>query len=82
MKPEIPKWLAAIPDKDVALLLFHYADTGSTRRRLFALSKCASILARLHSAGLVYGDISPNNVFVGDGDSREVWLIDADNLQL
>lgn len=78
---ELPKWLAAIPDRDMALRLCHYANTGSTRRRLFALSKCASILARLHSAGLVYGDISPNNVFVGGGDSREVWLIDADNLR-
>jgi len=80
-KLEFPEWLAEIPDKEIALQLFHYADTGSTWRRLLALSKCASILARLHSAGLVYGDISPNNVFVGDGDSREVWLIDADNLR-
>ena len=76
-----PAWLAAIPDPDMALRLFHYVDSGSTRRRLFALSKCASILARLHGAGLVYGDISPNNVFVGEGDSREVWLVDADNLR-
>jgi serine/threonine protein kinase len=80
-KQELPKWLAGMPDKDLALRLFHYANTGSTCRRLFALSKCASILARLHSAGLVYGDISPNNVFLGDGKSREVWLIDADNLR-
>ena len=80
-RQKLPKWLAVIPDKDMALQLFHYANTGSTRRRLLALSKCASILARLHSAGLVYGDISPNNVFVGEGDSREVWLIDADNLR-
>ncbi len=75
----LPQWLAKIPDKDSALRLSHYAKTGSTRQRLFALSKCASILARLHSAGLVYGDISPNNVFVSDDDSHEVWLIDADN---
>lgn len=80
-KQELPVWLAEIPDQEIALQLFHYADTGSTCRRLLSLSKCASILARLHSAGLVYGDISPNNVFVGDGDSREVWLIDADNLR-
>ncbi len=77
----LPQWLSQIPDKDMALRLLHYANTGSTRRRLLALSKCASILARLHSAGLVYGDISPNNIFVGDGDSPEVWLIDADNLR-
>lgn len=79
---ELPKWLAAIPDRDMALRLHHYAGTGSTRRRLFALSRCACILARLHATGLVYGDISPNNVFVGEGESRDVWLIDADNLRL
>ena len=78
---ELPQWLARIPDKEMALRLLDYARTGSTRRRLFALSKCASILARLHAAGLVYGDISPNNVFVGDGKSCDVWLIDADNLR-
>ena len=78
---ELPKWLAAIRDRDLALRLHHYATTGSTHRRLFALSKCASILSRLHNAGLVYGDISPNNVFVSNEDSREVWLIDADNMR-
>jgi serine/threonine protein kinase len=80
-KQEIPEWLVGIPDEQKALEFYHYAETGSTRRRLFALSKCASILARLHSAGLVYGDISLKNVFIGDGDSGEVWLIDADNLR-
>lgn len=78
---KLPKWLAAVPDQDMALQIVHYANTGSTRRRLFTLSKCASILARLHSAGLVYGDISHNNVFVDDNNSRDVWLIDADNLR-
>lgn len=77
----LPKWLGALPDMNKALLLLHYANTGSVRRRLLSLSKCASILARLHSAGIVYGDISPNNVFVGDGDNGEVWMIDADNLR-
>lgn len=81
-EPELPTWLASTADRDMALRLYHYAATGSTRRRLIALSKCASILARLHSGGLVYGDISPNNVFVGEGDSPEVWLIDPDNVRL
>jgi serine/threonine protein kinase len=78
---KLPGWLAGIPDKDMAFRLYYYADTGSTRRRLAALAKCASILARLHGAGLVYGDISTNNAFVGEGSSGEVWLIDADNLR-
>jgi len=77
----LPEWLSQIPDPNKALQFLHYARTGSTRRRLLALSKCAAILARLHDAGLVYGDISPNNVFVGDDSPSEVWLIDVDNLR-
>ena len=77
----IPGWLAAIKDKNTALPLVHYAKSGSTKRRLLALSKVAAILARLHAAGLVYGDVSPNNCFMGEGDSPDVWLIDADNLR-
>jgi serine/threonine protein kinase len=46
------------------------------------LGRGASVLARLHSHGLVYGDISHNNLFMsGDFNSTEVWLIDADNLR-
>lgn len=80
-KTDLPQWLKGIPDKEMALRLLHYANTGSTRSRLFALSKCASILARLHSAGMVYGDISTNNAFIGEGATRDVWLIDADNMR-
>jgi hypothetical protein len=78
----LPQWLAKIPDKDLALRLLHYARTGSARRRLRALAKCAAILTRLHNAGMVYGDISPNNAFVSEGSAGDVWLIDADNMRL
>ena len=77
----LPGWLAGIKDKNTALPLVHYAKAGSTKRRLLALSKVAAILARLHAAGLVYGDVSPNNCFMGEGDAPDVWLIDADNLR-
>ncbi|MDE2427131.1 MAG: serine/threonine protein kinase [Burkholderiales bacterium] len=80
-KQALPQWLAKIPEKYLALRLLHYASTGSTRRRLRALAKCATILARLHNAGMVYGDISPNNAFIGEGDTPDVWLIDADNMR-
>lgn len=76
----LPEWLAGT-DQDLALTLLHYASTGSTRRRLRGLAKCAAILTRLHNAGMVYGDISPNNVFIGEGDNPNVWLIDADNMR-
>ena len=80
-KEPIPPWLAKMPDRNASALLQFYAKTGSSKRRLYALYKCASILARLHSAGLVYGDVSPNNAFIGEGEPCEVWLIDADNLR-
>lgn len=80
-KSALPQWITRISDRKLALQIFHYSRTGSTLRRLLALSKCASILARLHSAGLVYGDISTKNAFIGEGSSRDVWLIDADNMR-
>ena len=31
---------------------------------------------------MVYGDISPNNIFISEGiDGSSVWLIDADNIR-
>ena len=65
-KQALPQWLAKIPDKDQALRLLHYASTGSTRRRLRVLAKCAAILARLHNAGMVYGDGDDAATYVGD----------------
>lgn len=61
--------------------LHWFIETGGVRRRLQLLSKFAAILAKLHGKGLVFGDPSPNNVFIsGDSDFCEVWLIDADNI--
>lgn len=62
--------------------LLRYALTGGVRLRTFALGQAASQMARLHSLGLVYGDISSKNVyFVPDnGNKTTVWFIDADNL--
>lgn len=81
MGQPVPRWLSVIPNKENALPLMFYAETGSSKRRHYALYKCAALLARLHAAGLVYGDVSPNNAFIGEGEPCEVWLIDADNLR-
>ena len=76
-----PTWLASLPE-DLANDLLWYRDSGASIRRLTGLYKCAVVLARLHGAGLVYGDVSPTNAFIPkDHLSREVWLIDADNLR-
>ena len=78
---QIPAWLSAMPENE-AKKIVHYCKTGGLRRRLHALYKCASLLARLHGNGMVYGDISPNNIFISEGmNDTSVWLIDADNIR-
>ena len=77
-----PAWLANVQSSDLKTDLMHYGRTGGLRRRLAILHKAAAFLARLHSAGIVYADISPNNVFAGEGPEPDVWLIDPDNMRL
>ena len=84
----IPAWLSNIEDRRFALQLLHYARTGGARARMEALFLSAALLARLHLNGLVYGDVSPKNIFIGRRqaeagyDFQEAWLIDIDNLRL
>lgn len=78
---DIPAWLSTMPENEAKKIVYYYR-TGGLRRRLHALYKCASLLARLHGNGMVYGDISPNNIFISKGlDDSAVWLIDADNIR-
>jgi serine/threonine protein kinase len=78
---DIPEWLTGLKESE-AKKLIHYCRTGGLKRRLIALYKCASVLARLHGSGFVYGDVSPNNIFLSEGtDDSTVWLIDADNIR-
>ncbi len=80
-----PQWLdgfiKAKRFKD-AYALAHYAQTGSTKRRFEILMQGAAQLAKLHGQGLVYGDISNENVFFSENEAfNHVWFIDADNLR-
>lgn len=60
-----------------------YKQTGGLRKRLEVLIELSRTIARLHSKGIVYCDISPNNAFYADGNIySNVWLIDCDNLKL
>ena len=78
---EIPGWLKEW-DIVSAKYIVAYNKTGGLRRRLLVLYKIASQLALLHGAGLVYCDISANNIFIsGEEDRCNAWLIDADNLE-
>src|SRR5262249_12687602 len=52
-----------------------YVSGGGLRRRLRLLARTAEVLASLHANALVYGDPSPNNVFVSeDVSAEEVYL--------
>lgn len=58
-----------------------YLDQGGLRRRIRILCQLARTLNQLHSKGMMYGDISPDNIFVSDDPSHaETWLIDCDNI--
>jgi len=79
---KIPQWLGAISDKNAVRDIIVYNKAGGLRSRLLALYKISSQLALLHGAGLVYGDISHNNIFFSKKEDRyNIWLIDADNLK-
>jgi len=58
-----------------------YLDLGGLRRRIRILCQLARTLNQLHSRGMLYGDISPDNIFVSDDPNyAETWLIDCDNI--
>lgn len=59
-----------------------YRNTGGLRHRLELLTGMAEIFANLRYHSAVYSDLSPENVFVSENlNSKEVWLIDADNMR-
>ncbi|MCA9713257.1 MAG: hypothetical protein KC468_01030 [Myxococcales bacterium] len=56
-------------------------ETGGLRRRLRVLAHAGEALAGLHGRGVIYADLSHDNVFVSASTSAtEAWLIDLDNL--
>ena len=68
------------PPKEADLALW-YKETGGLKRRLRLLAHAGEALAGLHEKGLIYMDVSHNNVFVSEPQhALEAWLIDLDNL--
>ena len=58
-----------------------WKETGGLKKRLLILVKLSKVLSDLHSRGLVYGDLSPSNIFISeDPNYSEVFLIDCDNI--
>ncbi|MCW9053241.1 MAG: protein kinase [Motiliproteus sp.] len=60
-----------------------YLAQGGLRRRIRILCQLARTLNQLHARGMLYGDLSPANIFVSDDPAyAETWLIDCDNISL
>lgn len=60
-----------------------YLRQGGLRRRIRILCQLARTLNQLHARGMLYGDLSPSNIFVSDDPAyAETWLIDCDNISL
>ena len=77
----IPLWLKGMSIESAKEIVY-YKDTGGLKIRLKALYNASEILARLHSQGLVYGDVSSGNVFVSQNKTNiKSWFIDPDNLK-
>lgn len=78
-------WLDSLP-QDMSDLFGNFSATGGVKLRLSAFFKIAINIAKLHSLGLVYCDISGNNLFITNGESTNlidkfnVTLIDCDNI--
>lgn len=82
-KINIPEFLQALSEKDKrsAFYFAYYLKTGGLRKRLYSLSRLAITLYRLHVRGLIYFDISHNNIFINNDEIPLVYLIDADNIE-
>lgn len=58
-----------------------FLQNGGLARRLQLLKKLATTLALLHARGMMYGDLSPDNIYVSpEVENTELWLIDCDNI--
>lgn len=82
-KIKIPEFLEELNKENAraAFYFTHYLNTGGLRKRLYALSRVAIVLMKLHSRGFVYCDLSHNNIFINNEEIPLVYLIDADNIE-
>jgi serine/threonine protein kinase len=82
-KINMPEFLQSFSEKDkrMAFYFAYYLETGGLRKRLYTLSRLAITLNRLHIRGLIYFDISHNNIFINNDEIPLVYLIDADNIE-
>lgn len=60
-----------------------FLHSGGLARRLTLLRQLATTLALLHARGMMFGDLSPDNIYVSSKVAHaELWLIDCDNISV
>jgi DNA-binding helix-hairpin-helix protein with protein kinase domain len=60
-----------------------FLHSGGLARRLALLKQLATTLALLHARGMMFGDLSPDNVYISSSvEHAELWLIDCDNISV
>ena len=88
--------LAAVPERDSAILITEYLSYSIQYRRLLMrfplgpgpyrdrlLDAMASLLVDLHRAGVYWGDCSlANTLFRRDGDKIQAYLVDAETSEI
>ena len=73
-----------IPREKVGNAILHefFEAEGGFAKRIRMLEALAKLLKQLHTHGIVYGDLSPGNIFISeDENEHQAWLIDVDNLR-
>ena len=78
-KGMVPLRVLKEPDQDDIITWFN--NTGGLAKRFQILIKLADALRTLHGRGLMYMDLSPNNVFISESPQKAgLMLIDLDNV--
>lgn len=68
-----------LPRKDIKKLL---EEKAGLLKRITILMNISEILAKLYEKNIMYGDISPENIFISsEFEHNQAWLIDADNMR-
>lgn len=68
-----------LPQKDIKKLL---VEKAGILKRITVIMNISEVLAKLYEKNIMYGDISPDNIFISSElEHNQAWLIDADNMR-
>ncbi len=78
----VAKYMVPEATSGEEMLKEYFEAKGGLEKKIRMLDNLARVLRQLHNHGIVYGDLSPGNIFVSRDDMEyQAWLIDIDNLR-